>query len=122
MTEAFLPLINLGGAVAVTAMFLLFLYKRGEKTEELVKEVTEKLNSSVARVAEVERNCHQHNEALGNAFLRHNEQQSNAFMQAVERYHAEMATTIKDQLDVARDSTKAMVELTESLRAKLKTS
>jgi len=121
MTEAFLPLINLGGAVTVTAMFLLFIYKRGEKTEELVKEVTEKLNASVARIAEVEQGCRQHNQALGDAFLKHNDQQAVAFMAVVERYHNEMVTTVKDQLDVSRDNTRAMVELNESLRAHLKT-
>lgn len=96
-TSWVLPLINLGGAVTVTALFLYYSLKREEKGDLLAKDL-------VTRIETVE-----------GAARTHNKEIADQFRISVQGMHDDLKSIITDHIDVTRDNVRAIAELRSSI-------
>jgi Zn-dependent protease with chaperone function len=92
-----LGLINLGGAVVVTGMFLYYSLKREEKGDLLAKEVMRRI------------------ETVEEAARSHNKEIADQFRTTVQGLHDDLKGIINDHIDVTRENVRAVSELRGSI-------
>jgi hypothetical protein len=86
-------LLNLGGAVTVTALFLYYSARREEKGDQVAREL-------VTRVEKMEISAQEHNRTI-----------TSEFRDAVSRMHDDIKIVVNDHIAVTRENVAAIAEL-----------
>jgi hypothetical protein len=91
---------NTIGSIVVTAMFVWFLLKRGDRADDVAKAVAGELTEATKRMSEIKNDFTSYNKAI-----------SDSFVATVQQLHADMRSMVNDNLMVTRDSVRAIAEL-----------
>jgi hypothetical protein len=85
-------LINSIGAVSVTILFLLFMWKRGEAADKLAIDLTAKHAEMMGRV-----------ESIKSDFLSYNQALNNSFQEAIKEKHDDIKQLLSDNMSLTRE-------------------